>query len=96
MYHTVVGSICGFTSLKVQWEAGSPMGPSCEVFWHWTSQCVTGLGHGLMIFRFALGNKVVTDDIILKETQKIKYTAAKIKYCLSGPKKMEQTIACCV
>lgn len=95
MYHTMVGSTCRFTSLKVQWEAGSPMGPSVKCFG--TGQVsVTGLGHGLMIFRFALGNKVVTDDIIPKETQKIKYTAAKIKYCLSGPKKMEQTLVCCV
>lgn len=49
-----------------------------------------------MIFRLALGNKVVTGDIILKETQKIKYIAAKIKYCRSGPKKMEQILVCYV
>lgn len=49
-----------------------------------------------MIFRFALGNKAVTDYIILKETQKIKYTVTNIKFCLSGPKEIEQALVCCV
>lgn len=49
-----------------------------------------------MIFRFALGNKAVTDCIILKETQQIKYTVTNIKFYLLGPKKIEQALVCSV
>lgn len=63
MYHTRVGSACGLTSLKIFWEADSPKRLLCKTEPSFDTEYidVTGLGHGPVIFRFALGNTAVTD-----------------------------------